>query len=73
MMSSPRRLLHRVFNAVRPSKAERDLTREVSSHLTLLEDEFQRRGMTPAEARVAARGVEQAKDLQHAMEALRYE
>ncbi|PYR56997.1 MAG: hypothetical protein DMF91_20580, partial [Acidobacteria bacterium] len=52
---------------VRPGRAEDDLAREMASHLTLLEDDFQRRGMTPEEARRAARralgGVEHTKDL----------
>src|SRR5262249_9101616 len=42
--------------------------REVDSHLRIMEDEFERRGMTADEARLAARrqfgGVEQAKELQ---------
>jgi predicted permease len=46
-------------------RAEEDLAREVASHLTLLADDFERRGMSPEEARLAARraygGVEQAK------------
>jgi len=39
----------------------------MESHLTIIEDEFRRRGMTPGEARVAAKrafgGVEQAREL----------
>ena len=75
-MSRLRRLLHRLYNGVRPSKAERDLTREVSSHLTLLQDEFQRRGVSVEEARLAARrafgGVEQAKEVQRDARSLRW-
>jgi hypothetical protein len=45
----------------------RDLSRELAAHIALLEDKFQRRGMTADEARRAARlalgGVEQTKDL----------
>lgn len=45
--------------------AEEDLAREVASHLTLLADDFEHRGMSPEEARLAARraygGVDQAK------------
>jgi hypothetical protein len=48
-------------------RAERDLAREIDAHLTLLQDDFERRGMTPEEARRAARraygGIEQAKEL----------
>src|SRR5713101_4979038 len=62
------RFFLRILNVVLPSRADDRLTREVASHLTLLEDHFQRRGMTPDEARLAARrafgGVEQAKDRQ---------
>ena len=66
-MSSLRRFFLRLVNVVRPDRAEHDLAREVSCHLTLLEDEFIRRGMSKDDARVAARrafrGVEQTKDL----------
>jgi predicted permease len=67
-MSAWRRFFLRLANVFRPVKAERELARELGSHLALLEDEFQRRGMTPEDARLAARrafgGVEQAKELQ---------
>ena len=63
-----RRFLLRMKNIVGRSRADHELTREVSSHLTLLEDEFQRQGLQPSEARLAARrafgGVEQAMELQ---------
>ena len=65
-MSPWRRFFLRLANVFRPARAEPDLAREVASHLTLLEDDFERRGMTPEDARLAARrafgGVEQAKD-----------
>jgi predicted permease len=65
-MSRLRRSLHRLYNVLRPGGPEQDLVREVASHLSLLEDEFQRRGMSAEEARLAARrafgGVEQAKE-----------
>src|SRR5713101_406303 len=61
-----RRLLHRLANVFRPHHAEPDLAREIASHLALLEDEYQRRGMTPdaarREARLALGGVEQTKE-----------
>jgi putative ABC transport system permease protein len=63
-----RRFFLRLRNVVRPADAEPELARELASHLTLLEDDFERRGMTPEEARLAARrafgGVEQAKERQ---------
>src|SRR2546427_4141458 len=66
-MSALRQFLQRLHNFVRPGRPEPDLAREVASHLGLLEDEFIRRGMTPEEARLAARrtfgGVEQTKGL----------
>ena len=66
-MGAVRRFLCRLLNAFRPGGREPDLAREISSHLTLLEDEFRRRGMSEEDARLAARrafgGVEEAKDL----------
>jgi putative ABC transport system permease protein len=63
-----RRFLLRLRDCVRPGRAEAALTREMASHLALLEEEFQRRGMGPEDAKRAARkafaGVEQAKDAQ---------
>ena len=67
-MSVLRRLVLRLVNVFRPGRAERQLSREVASHLALLEERFRAQGLTPEEARAAARrafgGVEQAKDLQ---------
>ena len=62
-----RRLFAKLKSLVRRGHADQELNREVSSHLTLLEDEFERRGMSPEEARIQARraygGIEQAKEL----------
>ena len=62
-----RRLFAKLNNLIRRGPANRELDREVSAHLTLLEDEFQRRGMSLDEARIEARraygGIEQAKQL----------
>jgi putative ABC transport system permease protein len=48
-------------------RAEADLSRELDAHLTLLEDDFRRRGLSPHDARLAARrslgGLEQAREL----------
>lgn len=61
------RSLHKLRNFLQPGHAERDLAREIESHLGLLQDEFRRRGMSAGEARLAAKraygGVEQAKEL----------
>jgi hypothetical protein len=66
-MAPLRRFLARVFNALRPDSAEPELSREVEAHMTLLQDEFERKGLPPAVARMAARrsfgSVEHAKDL----------
>src|ERR1700677_616672 len=64
-MARWRRIIARFRSLVANERAEDDLAREVASHLTLLADDFERRGMSPEEARLAARraygGVEQAK------------
>src|ERR1700728_4537469 len=65
MMAQWRRIIAKLRNLLANKRAEDDLAREVESHLTLLADDFERRGMAPEEARLAARraygGVEQAK------------
>ena len=62
-----RRLLAKLSNLFHRRRAENEMTREIASHLALLEDEFLGRGMDLPEARLAARraygGVEQAKEL----------
>jgi len=64
-MSRTRRILSKVRDLFRNNRVEEELEREVASHLTLLADDFERRGMSPEEARLAAKraygGVEQAK------------
>jgi ABC-type antimicrobial peptide transport system permease subunit len=61
-----RRFVLRLLNVFRRDTAEQSLAREIASHLALLDEEYQRRGMTPADARRAARlalgGVERVKD-----------
>jgi len=62
-----RRLFAKLKNVFRHGSADRELAREVDAHLTLLQDEFERRGMKPEDARWEARraygGIEQAKEL----------
>ncbi|MGA2117834.1 MAG: ABC transporter permease [Bryobacteraceae bacterium] len=62
-----RRFFARFANLFRRRAAERELAREIASHLALIEEDFARRGMPPVEAKLAARraygGVEQAKEL----------
>lgn len=85
-MPQSRRILAKLRNLFANRYAEEDLAREIASHLTLLTDDFERRGMSPEEARLAARraygGVEQARQshrdersllwLEQAMQDLRY-
>lgn len=65
-MAGVRRFLQRLRNVLSPGRAERELAREMASHLAILEDDFRRQGMTADEARAAARramgGVEQTKE-----------
>lgn len=67
MMRHLRRAFLRFCQLFTNSRAEAELAREIAAHLALLEDEYLRQGMSPEDARVAARraygGVEQAKQL----------
>ena len=62
-----KRFLARCYAFLRPARAEAELEREVASHLALIEEDFLRRGMSPPDARLAARraygGVDLAKEL----------
>jgi predicted permease len=62
-----RRFLAQVANLFRGRTAEREMSREIESHLALLEENFRARGLPPHEARLAAQraygGVERAKEL----------
>jgi hypothetical protein len=62
-----RRMFLRFYQLFASSKAEAELDREIAAHLALLEDEYLRQGLSPEDARLAARhaygGVEQAKQL----------
>src|SRR5580692_11181455 len=64
-MAHWRRIIAQLHSLLANRRAEEDIAREVESHLTLLADDFKRRGMSAEEARQAARraygGVEQAK------------
>ncbi len=66
-MPSIRRFFSRLVNLARPDRGETELARELASHLSLLEDEYRRRGLPADEARRAARlalgGVDRAKEL----------
>src|SRR6516164_1462987 len=66
-MKHLRRIFLKFYLLFGNSEVEAELAREIGAHLALLEDEYLRQGMTPEEARRAARiaygGVEQAKQL----------
>jgi predicted permease len=65
-MTTIRRFFLRLLSFFRPSAVEAELSREIHSHLQLLEDEHVAKGMSRDDARLAARrafgGVEQAKE-----------
>jgi predicted permease len=67
-MSQLKRFIRRLVNVLRGSRADDQLSRELDAHLRLIQDDFERRGLSPDEARRAARrafgGVEQAKEQQ---------
>jgi predicted permease len=62
-----RRFFLRLLHPLTQQRADRELSREIDSHLMLLQDDFERRGLPADEARMAARraygGVEQVKEL----------
>ncbi len=62
-----RRFFLRFATLLRRETAERELSREIASHLTLMQEDFERQGLSPAAAKLAARkaygGIEQAKEL----------
>jgi len=66
-MKHLRRIFLKFYLLFTNSKVEAELAREINAHLAFLEDEYLRQGMTPEDARRAARlaygGVEQAKQL----------
>jgi macrolide transport system ATP-binding/permease protein len=65
ILATLRRMIAKLRNLLRNRPAEEELAREIASHLALLEDDFQMRGMSPEDARRTARqaigGIEQAK------------
>jgi predicted permease len=69
-MPSLRRFFFRLYCFFWPAHAERQLDREVASHLSLLAEEYRRRGMGDAEAQLEARRsigrLDDIKDAQRA-------
>jgi putative ABC transport system permease protein len=76
MMGNLRRALLRLLTVFRHGRSERELGREVDAHLGELQREFERRGLSPEEARVAAKrsfgGVEQVKEQQRDARSFRW-
>lgn len=68
MLPEVRRFLLRLIAFFRAGRADADLSREINAHLQLLQDGFIAKGMTPEEARYAAKrafgGIDQAKESQ---------
>ncbi len=66
-MAALRRFALKILSLVSRGRQERDLDREIAAHLALMADDFELRGMTRADAQLAARraygGVDQAKEL----------
>ena len=50
-----RRFFARSASLFRSRKAERELAREIASHLALIREDFERQGMAPEDAAQAAR------------------
>src|SRR5688572_29846835 len=75
-MGNLRRILLRLLTLFRHGRSERELGREVDAHLGELQREFERRGLAPDDARVAARrrfgGIEQTKELQRDARSFRW-
>jgi predicted permease len=75
-MSKVRLFFHRLVASFHGSRAEADLGREINAHLQLLEEKFVAQGMTPEEARFAAKrafgNIEQTKELQRDARSFRW-
>ena len=71
-----RRFFVRCANLFRRRRAEREFDAELEAHLALIQEELDRRGVSPEEARRQARvqigGVEQVKELQREARTLRW-
>jgi hypothetical protein len=76
MMQQLRRFFSRFVAFLRADRADAELTREIAAHLQLLEDQFAAKGMTPVEARYAAKrafgGVDQTKEEQRDTRSFRW-
>ena len=70
------RVLRRIIAIVRPGREEAMAHREIASHLSFLEEEYRRRGLSNAQARRAARlvlgGIEPTKERHRDARAFRW-
>lgn len=75
-MAAIRQWLLRIVAVFRHGRAEDELAREVDAHLALLEEQFRGHGLSPQEAKLAARrafgGVDQAKERQRDARSVRW-
>jgi predicted permease len=75
-MAAVRQFLLRLLAPFRRGPSEQELAREIDAHLGLLEEQFMAKGMSVADARLAARrafgGVEQAKERQRDARSFRW-
>jgi putative ABC transport system permease protein len=75
-MGNVRRALLRLLTVFRHGRSEGELDREIAAHLEELQRQFERRGLSPDDARAAARrtfgGVEQLKELQRDARSFRW-
>lgn len=75
-MASLRQFVSRLLSIFRSDRSERELSKEIESHLALLEDEYVAKGLSPADAKLAARrsfgGVDQAKERQRDARSFRW-
>ena len=55
MLPAVRRIAAKIRNVFFRGRAEREMTREIEAHLRLLEDDFRSAGLSPNDARAAAR------------------
>ena len=76
LMTTVRRFFLRLLSFFRSGAAEAELSREIRSHLQLLEDRFVAQGLPQEDARLAARrafgGVEQVKEHQREARGFRW-
>jgi len=75
-MSSIRHIFRRLVTTLRGRRADADLSREIDTHLQLLEEKYIANGMSPKEARLAAKrafgNVEQTKERQRDARSFRW-